>query len=131
MATLAAAREGFGSRTLAVFQPHRFSRTRALLEEFGRAFFLADHVIVTEVYPAGEEPIPGIDGRRVADALVRHGHPSVVHEPDLAKIPSRLVEVVRPGDLVLTLGAGNVWKVAEALVGWDVASGKGGSRRKP
>jgi UDP-N-acetylmuramate--alanine ligase len=131
MATLAAAREGFGSRTLAVFQPHRFSRTRALLEEFGRAFFLADHVIVTEVYSAGEEPIPGIDGRRVADALVRHGHPSVVHEPDLAKIPSRLVEVVRPGDLVLTLGAGNVWKVAEALVGWDVASGKGGSRRKP
>ena len=130
MATLAAAREGFGSRTLAVFQPHRYSRTRALLEEFGRAFFLADHVIVTEVYSAGEEPIPGADGKRVADALVRHGHPSVAHEPDLAKIPARLAEIVRPGDLVLTLGAGNVWKVAEALVEWDAARDKGGSRRK-
>jgi UDP-N-acetylmuramate--alanine ligase len=122
MATLAAVREGFGSRTVAVFQPHRYSRTDALLEEFGRAFLLADHVIVTEIYAAGENPIPGIDGRRVADALVRHGHPSVDHEPDLSKIPERLVECVRPGDLVLTLGAGNVFQVAEAFVALGKAS---------
>ena len=76
-ATLGAIREGFGARTLVVFQPHRFTRTRALLEEFGGAFFLADKVIVTEIYPAGEQPIDGLDGSVVADALVRHGHPSV------------------------------------------------------
>jgi UDP-N-acetylmuramate--alanine ligase len=126
MATLSAAREGFGARTVAVFQPHRYSRTRALLEEFGRAFVLADHVIVTEIFAAGEEPIPGLSGRSVADALVRHGHPSAIFEPDPARIPARLVEWVRPGDLVLTLGAGNVWRVAEAFVRCDAA--KNGSR---
>jgi UDP-N-acetylmuramate--alanine ligase len=115
-ATLAAAREGFGVRTLVVFQPHRFTRTKALLEEFGRAFFLADKVIVTEVYPAGEEPIPGVSGETVADALVRHGHPSVVYEPRIREIPKLLRELILPGDLVLTLGAGDVWKVGEALV---------------
>ena len=115
-ATLAAAREGFGARTIVVFQPHRYSRTRALLEEFGRAFFLADHVVITEVYAAGEAPIPGVSGRAVADALVRHGHPSVVYEPKLAAIPKLLTAVVRPGDLVITLGAGDVWKVGDALV---------------
>jgi UDP-N-acetylmuramate--alanine ligase len=115
-ATLAAAREGFGARTIVVFQPHRYSRTKALLEEFGRAFFLADHVIVTEVYAAGESPIAGVDGRAVADALVRHGHPSVVFEPKLAAIPKLLQAAARPGDLVITLGAGDVWKVGDALV---------------
>ena len=126
MATLSAVREGFGARTVAVFQPHRHSRTRALLEEFGRAFVLADHVIVTEIYAAGEEPVPGLSGRSVVDALVRHGHPSAEFEPDPARIPARLAEWVRPGDLVLTLGAGDVWKVAEALVRFDAA--KNGNR---
>jgi UDP-N-acetylmuramate--alanine ligase len=128
-ATLAAVREGFGSRTVVVFQPHRYSRTHALLDEFGRAFVLADHVIVTEIFAAGEDPIPGIDGRRVADALVRHGHPSVEHEEDLSKVPARLAECVRPGDLVLTLGAGNVFKVAEAFVALDVAGDSGKTER--
>jgi UDP-N-acetylmuramate--alanine ligase len=115
-ATLAAAREGFGARTIVVFQPHRYSRTKALLEEFGRAFFLADHVVITEVYAAGEAPIPGVSGRAVADALVRHGHPSVIYEPKLAAIPRLLQATMREGDLVITLGAGDVWKVGDALV---------------
>jgi UDP-N-acetylmuramate--alanine ligase len=118
-ATLAAAREGFGSRTLVVFQPHRYSRTSALLEEFGRSFVLADHVIVTDVYAAGEAALPGIDGSAVRDALVRHGHPSAVHEPKIANIPKILAKDVRPGDLVVTLGAGDVWKVGEALLALD------------
>ena len=131
MATLSAVREGFGARTVAVFQPHRHSRTRALLEEFGRAFVLADHVIVTEIYAAGEEPVPGLSGRSVVDALVRHGHPSAEFEPDPTRIPARLAEWVRPGDLVLTLGAGDVWKVAEALVRFDAAkNGNRGTGRK-
>ena len=115
-ATLAAVREGFGARTTVVFQPHRYTRTQALLEEFGAAFFLADRVIVTPIYPASEPPIPGIDGELVADALVRHGHPAVTYEPSLERIPARLRSMLRPGDIVLTLGAGDVWHVAEQLV---------------
>jgi UDP-N-acetylmuramate--alanine ligase len=115
-ATLAAAREGFGARTLVAFQPHRYSRTRALLEEFGRAFVLADRVIVTSVYAAGEAPLPDVDGAAVADALVRHGHPAVSYEPRLERIPNRLKDLVLPGDLVITLGAGDIWKVGEAFL---------------
>ncbi|MCP3981627.1 MAG: UDP-N-acetylmuramate--L-alanine ligase [bacterium] len=127
-ATLAAIREGFGSRTLAVFQPHRYSRSQALLEEFGRSFFLADRVYVTDIYPAGEKPIPGLDGSVVADALVRHGHPSVEYVADVAGLPARLREEVRPGDMVLTLGAGDVWRVGEALVKLATKDGKRGTR---
>jgi UDP-N-acetylmuramate--alanine ligase len=123
VATLAALREGFGARTLVVFQPHRFSRTQALLEEFGAAFVLADRVIVTDIYGAGESPIAGLDGAAVAQALVRHGHPWARHEPRLSQIPSLLLEMLRPGDIVLTLGAGDVWKVGEELL--RLAAGHG------
>jgi len=116
VATLAAAREGFGARAIVVFQPHRYSRTRALLEEFGRAFVQSDRVIVTSVYAAGETPLPDVDGAAVADALVRHGHPSVVYEPRLERIAGRLKQLVLPGDLVITLGAGDVWKVGDAFL---------------
>jgi UDP-N-acetylmuramate--alanine ligase len=116
LATLAAAREGFGARTLVVFQPHRYSRTRALLEEFGRAFVLADRVIVTSIYAAGEAPLADVDGAAVADSLVRHGHGAVSYEPRLDRIPGRLKELVLPGDLVITLGAGDVFKVGDAFL---------------
>jgi UDP-N-acetylmuramate--alanine ligase len=115
-ATLAAAREGFGVRTIVVFQPHRYSRTQALLEEFGRAFVLADRVFVTDVYAAGEAPIDGVDGKAVVDALVRNGHAAVTYAPKAAAIPKLLRAAVAPGDLVITLGAGDVWKVGEALI---------------
>ena len=116
VATLSAIREGFGARTLVVFQPHRYSRTQALLEDFGRAFFLADQVIVTDVYAAGERPIDGISGASVAESLVRHGHPSVVYERRLSDVAKRLRPSIAPGDVVLTLGAGDVWKVGDALL---------------
>ena len=115
-ATLSAIREGFGSRTIVVFQPHRYSRTRALLEDFGGAFFLADRVIVTDIYPAGERPIEGIDGSVIVDALVRHGHPHAIYEPNVREIPGLLRRMVREGDIVLTLGAGDIWKLGERLV---------------
>ena len=120
-ATLAAAREGFGVRTVVVFQPHRFSRTQALLEEFGRAFVLADRVIVTDIYAAGEAPIPGVDGSAVADALVRHGHPAVSYEPKTSAIPKTLRDTVSQGDLIITFGAGDVWKTGEAFVALGTA----------
>jgi UDP-N-acetylmuramate--alanine ligase len=125
-ATLAAVREGFGSRTVVVFQPHRYSRTRALLEEFGGAFFLADRVIVTDIYAAGEKRLNGISGSTVADALVRHGHPAVTYQPDMAAIPALLRELLQPGDILVTLGAGDVWKLGDELV----RSAKPASKRK-
>jgi len=99
-----------------VFQPHRYTRTKALLEDFGRAFFLADRIVVCEVYPAGEAPIAGIDGAAVAAALVRHGHPSVAHARSLDEAGHLVRAMIQPGDLVITLGAGNVWKVGEDLL---------------
>jgi UDP-N-acetylmuramate--alanine ligase len=91
-----------------------------LLEEFGGAFFLADHVIVTSIYAAGETPIEGLDGAAVAEALRRHGHKSVEYEPRLERVPDILRQRIQPGDIVLTLGAGDVWKVGEALVRGNV-----------
>jgi UDP-N-acetylmuramate--alanine ligase len=123
-ATLSAIREGFGSRTIVVFQPHRYSRTRALLEEFGGAFFLADRVIVTDIYAAGERPIDGVDGSLIVDALVRHGHPHATYEPNVREIPGLLRRIVREGDIVLTLGAGDIWKLGERLVKSDRAPRK-------
>ena len=128
-ATLAAVREGFARRTVVAFQPHRFTRTRALLEEFGAAFADADVVIVTEIYAAGEAPLPGVDGALVAEALRRHGHPAVSHEPSLRRLAGRLREAMRPGDVVLTLGAGDVWKVGEELVRGDLEQGAPRPRR--
>jgi UDP-N-acetylmuramate--alanine ligase len=127
-ATLAALREGFGRRTVVVFQPHRYTRTKALLEEFGGAFFLADHVLVTDVYAAGEKPIEGIDGAAVADALVRHGHPAAEHVRSPERLRQRVREIVRPGDILLTLGAGDVWKVGDELVR-EQANGRSEARR--
>jgi UDP-N-acetylmuramate--alanine ligase len=126
--TLEAIREGFGARTVVVFQPHRFSRTQALLEDFGACFDLADRVIVTDIYSAGERPIPDIDGSVIVDALARHGHPAAIYEPDLRKIEAMVRDSIRPGDIVITLGAGDVWKVGEALVRSE-AGGTGRRRR--
>jgi UDP-N-acetylmuramate--alanine ligase len=112
-ATLDAARDGFGRRVVAVFQPHRYTRTQALLSDFCTAFSRADLLVVTEVYPAGEAPIPGISGRLIAEGARQHGHRSVTFEPDKARIPDLLAALVRPGDLVFTLGAGDVWRVGE------------------
>jgi UDP-N-acetylmuramate--alanine ligase len=108
-ATLHAARSGFPSRRIvAAFQPHRYSRTRDLFVPFTRAFNLADHLIVTEVYAAGETPIEGVSGRTLADAIRAHGHRHVVYEPDKAQVAERIAEVTRPGDIVIALGAGDI-----------------------
>jgi UDP-N-acetylmuramate--alanine ligase len=114
-ATLLAIREAFDGRIVVVFQPHRYSRTQALLEDFGEAFDLADGVIVTDIYAAGEQPIPGLDGSVIVEALERHGHGGAVYEPSFDEIPALVLARVGPGDIVLTLGAGDVWKIGEAL----------------
>ncbi len=107
-ATLAAAREVAGEGRLVVaFQPHRYSRTQAFRADFGRALAAADEVVVMEVYSAGEDPIPGASGASVA-AAVPLPDERVCFEPSWSSVPARLAERARPGDLVLTLGAGDV-----------------------
>ncbi|NPV91485.1 MAG: UDP-N-acetylmuramate--L-alanine ligase [Firmicutes bacterium] len=114
-ATLQAARHIVGKRIIAVFQPHRFTRTNFLFEEFGRAFGDADRVIIDGIYSAGEKPIPGVTAELIVDAVRRQGQ-EVVYLPDRDKILELLTREVRPDDLVITLGAGNIWTVGEALV---------------
>jgi UDP-N-acetylmuramate--alanine ligase len=119
-ATLAAARStmpGYG-RMIAVFQPHRYSRTRALYREFGASFSSADAVLVTEVYGAGEMPQPGVNGKLIVDAICEtRGHPEVYYIPQQDAIPAVLQNVSRRGDLVLTLGAGDISRAGEDLLG--------------
>jgi UDP-N-acetylmuramate--alanine ligase len=118
-ATLSAARStmyGEG-RVVAVFQPHRYSRTRALYREFGDSFTSADAVLVTEVYGAGEMPQPGVNGKLIVDAICEtRGHPEVYYIPQQDAIPAVLQNVSRRGDLVLTLGAGDISKAGEDLL---------------
>jgi UDP-N-acetylmuramate--alanine ligase len=115
-ATLDAARQLGRGRVLVVFQPHRYSRTKALAEDFGKAFDGADCVIVTDIYAAGEAPIAGVTAELIVGAAKSHGHRDVVYAGDLARAEALIREKVRPHDLVVTLGAGDVAKVAERLV---------------
>ncbi len=108
-ATLRAAREGFPERRIvAAFQPHRYTRTKALLDEFGRAFYDADVVLITDIYAAGEPPIPGITGASVAESLQAHGQREVHHVAKVEDLPRALKGLACPGDLVLTFGAGSI-----------------------
>jgi len=114
-ATLATARTGSYKRIIAIFQPHRYTRTQALREEFGRAFDLADHVFVADIYPASEKPIPGVSGQTIVDEMIAHGHPSASHVSDLNKIHQVAASVLEEGDLIITLGAGNIHEASKRL----------------
>lgn len=125
-AAIAAAREGGWGRVVVVFQPHRYSRTEALAADFADAFDGADRVVLTDVYPAGEAPRPGVSGRMILRA-VADAHPGA----DVAYLPRRtdLVDLAlrgtRPGDVVLTLGAGDVTTLADAWLAADGGDGPG------
>jgi UDP-N-acetylmuramate--alanine ligase len=114
-ATLKAAKEALGKRLVVVFQPHRYSRTYHLWDDFLTAFYEADVLHLLDIYPAGEASISGIDSRRLSEELSIHGHRNVHYRAGKEEVVERIMEDLRPGDLVLTLGAGDVWKVAEEL----------------
>ena len=108
-ATLAAARSRFpGRRIVALFQPHLYTRTRDFAGEFGSALALADEVWVTEIYPAREEPIPGVTGMLVAQATMDAGSDHVSFHPEMAELPAELLPSLRPDDVCITLGAGSI-----------------------
>lgn len=110
-ATLEAARTGWDRRLVAVFQPHRYTRLARLLPDFATSFNQADILLVTEIYAAGEDPIEGVNGRALFEAIQQFGHKNVLYEPDLSQIPSRLAEILAPGDMLLVLGAGNISRI--------------------
>lgn len=114
-ATIKAATET-GKRVIAVFQPQRYSRTYFLFELFSRAFGLADEVLITDIYsPAGEQQIEGVNSLKLAELTRRNSNPNTAYIADKEHVLSYLSDRIQPGDLVLTMGAGDIWKVAEAL----------------
>lgn len=110
-ATLNAARRAYEGRILVAFQPHRYTRTQSLFDEFTRAFNNADTLFLTDIYAAGEKPIAGISSQRLAEAIAEHGHHSVKYSADRAEMSAELARSARPGDVIIALGAGDINKI--------------------
>jgi UDP-N-acetylmuramate--alanine ligase len=115
-ATLSGAKSGWKRRVVCVFQPHLYSRTRDFYEDFGKAFLLSDVLVLTDVYPAREEPIQGVTGELIAHAAKKFGHKEVHYIADKTQIPEWLLALVKPGDIVITMGAGDIWKYGEQFL---------------
>jgi UDP-N-acetylmuramate--alanine ligase len=117
VATLNAVRESFpGRRLVVVFQPHRYTRTKALFNEFSRAFYQSDVLILVPIYAASEPPIPQVDSRLLCQGVQAHGHRDVSFAPDFTQALSMVTHKLKPNDLVLTLGAGDIHTLGEQLL---------------
>ena len=114
-AVLAAAREAYRGRVIAIVQPHRYTRLQSLFEGFSTCFNDADAVVITDVYPAGEAPIPGIGGKELADGIRTRGHRDVRHIVGEAELAETVASLALPGDVVVCMGAGNISAWANAL----------------
>lgn len=114
-ATLQAARNGWKRRIVAVFQPHTYTRTRDFYRDFALSFDDADVILLTDVYAARELPIEGVNGGMIADAARAAGHRKVLYIEDKTQLAAALVDVLQPNDLLITMGAGDVWKVGEEI----------------
>ncbi len=115
--TLQAIRESWpGRRLMVVFQPHRYTRTKALFEDFSRAFYQSDILLVLPIYSAGEPVIPGVEADRLSEAIQRHGHKEVTYRDSFESACTFLKDALKEGDILLTLGAGDVWKVGEMVL---------------
>ena len=115
-ATLAAAKGGSKRRLVVLFQPHRYTRTQDLVDEFAVAFHQADLLFLTEIYAAGESPIPGVTGERLAQTIQGSGGPPLTYVPRKEELVEKVLPHLRSGDLVLTMGAGDIWKAGRALL---------------
>ena len=115
-ATLKGARAGWKRRIIAVFQPHLYSRTRDFHEEFGQVLLESDVLVVTDIYPAREKPMPGITGDLVCESAKRLGHKDAFYVPQIEDAAPFLRKIVRKDDMVITLGAGDVHRVGEELL---------------
>ncbi|HEY6193232.1 MAG TPA: UDP-N-acetylmuramate--L-alanine ligase [Bacteroidota bacterium] len=115
-ATLSGVKAGWRRRVVCVFQPHLYSRTRDFYEEFAKSFLLSDVLVVTDVYPAREEPIQGITGELIANAAKEYGHKEVFYLADKAAVPGLLGKITKRDDIVITMGAGDIWKYGEEFL---------------
>ena len=115
-ATLSGVKSGWRRRVVCVFQPHLYSRTRDFYEDFGKSFLLSDVLVVTDIYPAREEPIQGVTGELIVNAAKQFGHKDVHYVADKKQVPAFLKTVVKPGDIVITMGAVDIWKYGEEFL---------------
>ncbi len=115
-ASLEGVRAGWKRRLVVVFQPHLYSRTRDFYQEFGRSFLNSDVFICTDIYPARENPIEGVDGKMITDITQKFGHKNVHFVADKNEIPEYLLNIVENDDIVITMGAGDIWKYGEKFV---------------
>jgi UDP-N-acetylmuramate--alanine ligase len=130
-ATLAAARQVHPSRRLvALFQPHLYSRTRDFASDFGRALCAADLAVVTDVYPSREKPIPGVTGELVAKAARAAGHPNLVYISEKGEVVGKLEQLLKPGDLLVTMGAGDVVRLGEEYLAAGEATARVNRRQE-
>jgi UDP-N-acetylmuramate--alanine ligase len=117
MATLKAIRESYkDKRLIVIFQPHRYTRTQGLFDEFTRSFYQSDILIVVPIYAASEEPIEGVDAESLCEGIREHGHRDVSYAPDFNQALSMITHKIKKDDIVLTLGAGNIYTLGEELV---------------
>ena len=114
-ATLKGAKTGWDSKIIAAFQPHLYSRTRDFYKDFAKALAIADVCIVSDVYPAREEPIPGITGEIIVDVLKQNGHKNTMYIKNIDDIPAEVLKILQPGNIFITMGAGDIWKVSNEL----------------
>ncbi|MDO8786324.1 MAG: UDP-N-acetylmuramate--L-alanine ligase [Syntrophales bacterium] len=125
--TLSATRQVWKEKIIAIFQPHRYTRTKALFHEFLTAFSAADSLIITDIYPAGEEAIEGINAPALCEGIRNCGHGDVIYLPGFDGIVDHLLSTAEPSDIIITLGAGNVWKIGEEFLVKAAAAGSGGA----
>ncbi len=113
---LKATRQAFSGRLLAIFQPHLFSRTRDFAEQFAQALLISDVLVLAKIYAAREEPLPGVTSDLIAQAARRFGHKQVEYIEDADQIPALIAELAQPGDVVMTIGAGDIYRTAPKIV---------------
>jgi len=114
--TLEGIRAGWSRRLVAVFQPHLYSRTQDFYQEFGKSFLNSDVFICTDVYPAREKSVEGVTGKLIADITKKFGHKNVHYIEDKNSVPDKLMELKEDGDIIVTMGAGDIWKYGEKFV---------------
>jgi UDP-N-acetylmuramate--alanine ligase len=115
-ATLAGIRAAWDRRLVVVFQPHLFSRTKDFYQDFGRSFLNSDVFICTDIYPAREKPIEGVSGELIANITKKYGHKNVHYIADKNAVPEKLMEIKKKDDIIVTMGAGDIWKYGEKFV---------------
>jgi len=114
-ATIDATKAGWNSRIISVFQPHLFTRTRDFYKDFSKSLLKSDIVIVTDIYPAREKPIKNVDSSMITKELIKSGHENTHYIPDSLSLPILIKKITCPNDIILIMGAGNIWRICENI----------------